>query len=168
MKTIFVFNWLDYLLIGFFIFGAVLGILQGYRWQLFRIGCLILAFFLVLVFSNTVNNLLSKFFKIENVNYIGYASIFFGTLLITFFIGILITKTKVSNPDGSKIAGALLGVVKNGIFCSIIITCLWLSGTERERKPINNSIISTKLRTGALFAIYKLPQSFLKSLNKTG
>ncbi|MFQ5584794.1 MAG: CvpA family protein [Calditrichia bacterium] len=155
------FNWLDYSLIGFFIFGAVIGMIQGYRWLLFRIGCLILAYFLALFFNSEANNVLSKFFKMESANFLGYVAVFFGTLLITYFIGILVTKTKVGHADSSKIGGVILGIAKNVIFCSIIITYVWLLGTEREREHLNRSIISTKLRTVTTFTIYKLPHRFL-------
>ncbi|MGR3219860.1 MAG: CvpA family protein [Candidatus Anammoxibacter sp.] len=152
------FNWLDYLLIGFFAFGIVLGFLQGYLWQLFRISCLILAFILALSFSSIANNILGKFLNTESIIYLGHAAIFFGTLLITFIIGVLVSKTRPDNSGKKRILGGILGVVKSVIFCSIIITGLWILGTEKERTPINGSIISSKLRTGTTFALYKLPR----------
>ncbi|MGR3317902.1 MAG: CvpA family protein [Candidatus Anammoxibacter sp.] len=152
------FNWLDYLLIGFFIIGIVLGFSQGYLWQLYRIGCLILSFILALFFSGIANNVLARFFNIGNTNYLGHAATFFGTLLITFIIGVLLAKTKANNSDRKRILGGILGIVRSVIFCSIIISGLWILGTEKERKPINNSIISTKLRAGATFTLYKLPR----------
>lgn len=152
------FNWLDILLIGFFVLGAVFGILQGYKWQLFRIGCIILAYVLAIFFYDKANNFLAKFLQMENRHYLGYVTIFFGTLLITFLIGVFVTKSKTNYSGGSRLVGIVLGVGKNVIFCSIIITYVWLFGTENERTPINKSVISTKLRSASLFTIYKLPQ----------
>ncbi|MGR3178569.1 MAG: CvpA family protein [Candidatus Anammoxibacter sp.] len=153
-----VFNWLDYLLIGFFISGIFLGFLQGYLWQLFRIACLILAFFLALFFSSIANKVLGRFLNTESMNYLGHAAIFFGTLLITYIIGVLVAKTRTDNSSKKRILGGMLGVVKNVVFCSIIITGLWILGTEKERRPINYSTIGTKLRIGTTFALYKLPR----------
>lgn len=133
---------------------------QGFWWQCYRICCLFLAFYLAILFSNGVNALLSGMFNIENAMYTGWASLFFGTLLITFVAGMLVSRMLAGRAGGGGlISGALLGTVKNCIFCSLIITSLWIMGTENERRPINNSAIGTQLRTATLFTIYKLPQS---------
>ena len=157
------FNWLDILLIGFFTLGAVFGILQGYKWQLFRICCIFISYFLAIFFYDKANNLLAKFFQMENRNYLGYVTIFFGTLLITYLIGVFVTKSKTTYNGGSRLVGIVFGVGKNVIFCSLIITYVWLFGSETERNPINNSVISTKLRTAVLFTAYKLPKELNRS-----
>jgi len=159
------FNWLDYLIIGFLIFGGIVGFMQGYKWQIYRIFCLILAFVISFYFSGMANKLLARYVKIEGMDYVGYAAIFFLTLLITFLLGLLFAKTKVAEHNSKKLVGGILGVVKNTIFCSFIVTCLWLFGTEVERKPINNSIVSTKLRTSTVFAIYKIPEIIANKKN---
>ena len=152
------FNWLDYLIIGFLIFGGIIGYMQGYKWQIYRILCLILAFGISFYFSSVANAFIARYANIEGMNYVGYAAIFFLTLIITFLLGILFAKSKVGVQNKMRIIGGVLGIVKNAIFCSFIVTCLWLFGTEVERKPLNNSIVSTTLRTSTVFAIYKIPE----------
>ncbi len=160
------FNWLDYALIVFFIVGAVFGLLQGYKWQLYRLGCLILAYFLSWYFCNSANQFLSKFTNTQDRNFIGYTVLFFSTLIITFFVGAILLKLQGGNQGRGKLAGATIGIFRNVIFCCILITYLWLLGSSLQREPINNSAIATKLRTTTFSAIYKLPFDFLYTAKK--
>ena len=160
-------NWLDYLIIGFFIIGTVLGFFQGFRWQLYRICCLILAFFLAIYFQHFVNTLIAKVSESYDGNLLGgLALIFFGTLIISFFIGVVIVKVKGIDQRQSNLLGAMLGIFKNVLFCSIVVTGLWLFGGENQRKYINNSLILTTLRTQTVSIIYKLQHGFLKAPTK--
>lgn len=160
------FNWLDYLIIGFFIIGTVLGFFQGFQWQLYRICCLILAFFLAIYFQHFANTLIVKVSESYDGNLLGLALIFFGTLIISFFIGVVFGKLKEIDQRQSKLLGAMLGTFKNVLFCSIVVTGLWLLGGENQRKYINNSLILTTLRTQTISIIYKLPHGFLKAPTK--
>lgn len=152
------FNWLDYLLIIFFVSGIIFGILRGYLWQIYRIGCLILAFVLSLLFHGMINNLVIKFLKFEDIDILGYAIIFFSTLFLTFIIGLFFVKQQDVSSGGSKMLGGLLGLVKNIIFCSIIINGLWIL----EGAVVKEQIVNTKI-AGPIYNITstianKIPQ----------
>ncbi len=160
------FNWLDFVIIGFFIVGAVFGFMQGWRWQLYRIGCVIGAFVLSALFCNVVNRLLASIFKTEVALFMGYAAIFFGVLGVTFFAGALIAKLKMESAKGGKIAGSGLGFVKNVIFCAVLVTGIWILGGAKQRVHLDGSIISTELRINTLNVIYKIPKSFSAKAEK--
>lgn len=151
------FNWIDYLLIGFFILGGVTGLMQGYLWQLYRLGCLILAYFAAWYFCKPVNILLLKFLKFEGEHFIGYSIVFFSTLVISFILGVIFFKLSGENEKTHKLIGAALGVAKNFLFACIIITYFWILSNNTQRDPINNSIIATSLRTATFSTVYKLP-----------
>lgn len=146
------FNWIDYLIISFIISGIGFGISQGYKWQLYRLGCLFLAFIFANIFAQTLSRSFSYNFEADTSRLIGHFSVFFGTLLITFIIGIFSfgLRFKYPNIDVNKMLGMLFGLMKHSALCCIIISVLWIVAVDNQRQYIEGSKIASAMRAGAM------------------
>lgn len=149
------FNWLDYLIIVFVLSGLVFGVSQGYKWQLYRFGCVLCAFLLALVLANFSSKFINTFHPTDNAMFWGYFSIFLGFLLVTLVGGILVfgMNFKTPNIDTDKMLGLILGLIKNAVLCSVIITSLWIFGVDGHKQAIDKSRIASTMRTETIHFI---------------
>lgn len=152
------FNWLDYLIIVFIVSGIVFGLTHGYKWHLYRLGCVLGAFLLAILLTGPLSKLITLFYKTENAKMISAFSVFLGVLLITLILGKLSSNTyfKYPNIDVNKMLGIFIGLCRNVILCSIIVTLFWILSVEGQRQHINESKIANTMRVGSLPIINKI------------
>ena len=121
-------NTVDLLVLVVLVLNGVIGAFRGFVWQAFRLGGLVLAFYLGRRFGGELAETSQPWFDWDPAGWrvICYVAVFVGTYGLVWLLGFwfreLLNKARLASADRSL--GFLLGVLKGAIFVAIAFQIL--------------------------------------------
>lgn len=144
------FNWLDILLLVFFVRICVIASQKGLSVEIFKVlgtfFCIYLSFHYYSLFANAVYSL--PFFKFMSFDLVDFAC-FLILVFAGYFVFILLRRLfgmlfKMEDTPGlfNKWTGFALGIIRGVLCCSLLVYILFISGSGYLQQSTRNSMFA--------------------------
>jgi membrane protein required for colicin V production len=128
-------NYIDYIILGFFIVGFILGFKDGLIRKLIGLAGILIGIFLAVKFSDSFGKLITPFFNDEQYlsSIIGGFLIFIITIIIASIIKRLVHPHDKVNKLVNQISGGIIGCIQIVFFLSVLFLLLGVFNFPNEK-----------------------------------
>jgi membrane protein required for colicin V production len=128
-------NFIDYIIIIFFVIGFILGYKDGLIRKLIGLAGILIGIFLAVKFSDAFGKVLTPFFNNEEylASIIGGFIIFIATVILASIIKRLVHPHDKVNQFVNQISGGIIGSIQILIFLSVLLLVLGVFNFPNEK-----------------------------------
>lgn len=152
-------TWLDVVFIFILCVGAGLGFWSGLMWHLYGLFCLVLSYVAALLLYGIVAGPFEDGLGPGTAKTVGYASVFGGVFLISYFFGLLVKRVfRLSPGTTGRVLGLFLGLLEAGLVCGVIAVSLVDYSSGNVKQIAESSKVVTTFASGARFLRVFIPK----------
>lgn len=151
-------TWFDYSLLAILFLTTLLGLWNGFWWQIYRLASLILSYILAVRFHGIGDKICEKILDEKTAKVAGCILIFVVVLGATYLLGKFMKKALGAKPGIlGRVFGGILGISKGILICCVIAFCLLEYNIVWQKEDLQTSPLANTFASGGAIIAYIVP-----------